>query len=69
MRFDQYEVWAIRARGGTWELVATFTDFDVASAVARNYSYRMRLVHAVYENGKAVKRDVLAEIAGTREEP
>ena len=67
MRFEQYEVWKLV--GDAWEIIAWFTDFAVASAVAGNYSYRMRLVHAVFENGQRTHEDVLAEVGATREHP
>ncbi len=67
MRFEQYEVW--KQVGDGWELIAWFRDFAVASAVAGNYSYRMRLVHAVFENGTRTHEDVLAEVGATREHP
>lgn len=66
-RFEQYEVWA--STKGQWGLVAAFPDVDVASAVFKNRTYRQRLVHAVYEDGKLVQQDVIAEVGGTREEP
>jgi hypothetical protein len=66
-RFERYEVWA--STKGQWGLVAAFPDQDVASAVFKNRTYRQRLVHAVYEDGKLVQQDVLAEVGGTREEP
>jgi hypothetical protein len=67
MRWEQYEIWA--ATKGQWGLVAYFQDFDVATAVFRNRTYRQRLVHAVYEDGKVVQQEVLAEVGGTRELP
>ncbi len=66
-RFEQYEVWTLS--GDKWELVACFREFDVASAVARNRSSRVRLVHAVYEDSKLVSQDVLADVRATRKEP
>ena len=67
LRWEQYEVWA--STKGQWGLVAWFMDAEVASAVFRNRSYRQRLVHAVYEDGKMVQQDVIAEVGGTREDP
>ena len=64
-RWEQFEVWA--QNGAKWEMIASFSDFEVASAMARNRSTRMRLVHAVYENGKIVEQDVLAEVGTTRQ--
>jgi hypothetical protein len=66
-RFEQFEIWKLT--GEQWELVAWFQDFAVASAVAGNYSYRMRLVHAVFEDGARTHEDVLAEVGATREHP
>ncbi len=68
MRFEQYEVWALR--GGGWELLGWFRDFEVANAVARaRHATGVRLVHAVFEDGRPPQRDTLAEIGATRQEP
>jgi hypothetical protein len=48
-------------------MLAFFLDFDVASAVARNRSSRMRLVHAIYQDGVVVNQQVLAELGATRQ--
>jgi hypothetical protein len=61
-RFEQFEVWA--RNGDAWELVAWFRDFDVAQAVAQGRRTGVRLVHAVFEPGRPVRRDTLAEIGG-----
>lgn len=66
-RLEQYEVWA--STKGQWGLVAAFLDLDIASAIFRNRMYRQRLIHAIYEDGKLVQKDILAEVGGTREEP
>lgn len=65
MQSEQYEVWVKNKE--RWDLVATFRDFDAASAVFRNRTYRQRLLMAVYENGQLVRQDVLAEVGRTRE--
>ena len=67
MRTEMFEVWADKA--GKWEIVGAFADLDVASAVARNYTYRMKLLHVVFEDGKRVQEDVLAELGSTRNQP
>ncbi|MCU1284270.1 MAG: hypothetical protein JWO13_620 [Acidobacteriales bacterium] len=54
---------------GKWELVAHFNELDVASAVFKNRTYRQKLVHAVYEDGKVMQQDIIAEVGSTREEP
>lgn len=66
-RLEQFEIWV--ANGERWEFVAAFTDFDVASAVFRNRTYRQKLVHAVYEAGRKTAEDVLAELGSTRTQP
>ncbi|HEY6968909.1 MAG TPA: hypothetical protein VJA94_06885 [Candidatus Angelobacter sp.] len=64
-RWEQFEVWTQNG-SNRWEMIAAFSDFEIASAVARNRSSKMRLVHAIYENGKVLERDVLAEVGATR---
>ena len=66
-RTEQYEIWALNA--DKWELTSSFRDFDVASAVARSRSTRVRLMHVVYEEGQVVEKQVIAEIGATREHP
>lgn len=67
MRWDHFEVWADKA--GNWELVGAFASLDVATAVARNYTYRMKLIHSVFEDGKRVEEQTLAQLGSTREQP
>jgi len=55
--------------GEKWELTSAFRDFDVASAVARSRSTRVRLMRVIYEGGQVVEKHVLAEIGATREHP
>ena len=63
-RFEQYEVWEFNR--GRWELVGAFREFDIASVLAHRRSYRVRLMHVVYENDKPIQQDVLTEIGETR---
>jgi hypothetical protein len=65
LRCEQFEVWA--QNGAKWEMIASFSDFEVAYAMARNRSTKMRLIHAVYANGKIIEQDVLAEVGTTRQ--
>lgn len=67
MQFAQYEIWVLR--GKRWEMSSSYNDFEIASAVAYTYNNRVRLIHAVYENGTCVKQDVLAEVGTPRENP
>lgn len=66
-RWEQYEVWKLMPGNSRWEFVAAFRDFDVASAVARQREYGLRLVRAVYEGNKLAEHHVLAEIGRTRQ--
>ncbi|HWZ43924.1 MAG TPA: hypothetical protein VNW97_10620 [Candidatus Saccharimonadales bacterium] len=65
-QWEQYEIW--QQVGSRWEMLASFPDFEVASAVARTRSSNMRLIHAVYEKGVVVDQQVLAELGATRSE-
>lgn len=56
-------------KAGKWELIATFLDFDLASGVFRNRSYRQKLLHVVYEGNVKLQEDVLAEVGSTRVDP
>jgi len=63
-QWEQFEVWS--QNGTQWEMLAFFQDFEVASAVARNRSSNMRLIHAVYQDGAKVQQQILAELGATR---
>ncbi len=64
-RWEQYEVWQLT--GEKWELVGAFREFDLANAVARNRQTRMRLIHAVYVDGKLKTQDIIADLGSTRD--
>jgi hypothetical protein len=66
-RWEQYEIWV--QNGEKWEMLASFLDFEVASAVARNRSSKMKLMLATYEDGVIVSKDAIAELGTTRAEP
>lgn len=65
-RWEQYEIWGM-ASGSRWEFVAAFHDFDVASAVATRRGRGVRLIRAVYVNGKLAEQEVLVELGQTRQ--
>ncbi len=54
---------------GRWEFVASFVEFDVAYAVAKNRSDRVRLLKVTYDNGAPVEQEVIAEVGATRDQP
>ena len=65
-RFEQYEVWELNQ--GKWELIAAFRDFEIASVLAHKRTYRVRLMHVLYEGNTRVQQDVLTEIGATRKD-
>jgi hypothetical protein len=66
-RFEQFEVWQMNRE--RWEFVASFREFDVAYAVAKNRNNRVRLLKVTYEEGNPVEQEVIAEVGATRQEP
>jgi hypothetical protein len=66
-RWEQFEVWT--QNGEKWEFLGSFMHFDVAQAMAKNRPRRVRLIHAVYEDGKPVEQQILAEVGATRPHP
>jgi hypothetical protein len=54
---------------GRWEFVASFLEFDVAYAVAKNRNERVRLLKVTYENGAPIEQEMIAEVGATREQP
>lgn len=66
-RFQQYEVWQMSH--GRWEFVASFLEFEVAYALTKNRTERVRLLKVTYESGAPVEQEVIAEVGVTREQP
>jgi hypothetical protein len=54
---------------GRWEFVASFLAFEVAYALTKNRTERVRLLKVTYENGAPVEQEVIAEVGATREQP
>jgi len=65
-RCEQFEIWSLAA-DGRWQFAAAFVDFDVASAVASARNHGVRLLHAVYENGRVAEQNVIANLGKLRE--
>lgn len=66
-RWEQFEIWAPSAGDSQWQLVAAFHDFDVASAVAKGRENSVRLIRAVYVDGKLAEQHVLLDRGKTRQ--
>jgi hypothetical protein len=63
-RWEQYEIWSLT--GSRWDLVGTFMDLGVASAVARCRTECFRVIRAVFEDSKRVEEEILVDIGATR---
>jgi hypothetical protein len=50
-----------------WELVAAFPDLDLATEIARNRRSNVRMVRAVYEDGKRTSEEILLDLGSTRD--
>ena len=68
-RVQQYEVWAQAQESGRWDLLASFSEFEAARAVAATRSNRIRLVRVIYEKGQIAESEILAEVGNIREKP
>jgi hypothetical protein len=66
---EQYEIWAQASAGDRWELVASFVELDVATAVANARTPPVKLVHAFYQDGRRLREEVLAEMGSVRPKP
>lgn len=57
---EHFEVWVPDL--GDWRFKALFRDFNVAWVVAGARAGPVRIVRAMYENGKQAERKVVAEL-------
>ncbi|MGE5112608.1 MAG: hypothetical protein ACM3JB_17215 [Acidobacteriaceae bacterium] len=62
---EQFEV--LQLHENKWELVAAFQDLDLATEVARNRRSNVRMVRAVYEDGKRTSEEILLDLGSTRD--
>ena len=63
-RWEQFEIWLFV--NDKWQMAAAFTELDLATAMSKNYTGNMRLIHAVYEGNLCVQKDVLMDLGATR---
>jgi hypothetical protein len=64
IRQEQYEVWVQRGEK-KWEMLCSFQDLGVASAIAKNRPSRTRLICITYEYGKMISQDLVEELGIT----
>lgn len=63
--WEQFEVY--QQDGDKWRLLGAFPDLDIAKAMARTRSTRMRLVRTVYDECSQIEQDVIADLAAVHE--
>lgn len=61
IRQEQYEVWVQRSEK-KWEMLCSFQDLSMASAIAKNRRNRTRLICITYEYGKMISQDLIEEL-------
>jgi hypothetical protein len=61
IRQEQYEVWVQRDEK-KWEMLCSFQDLGVASAIAKNRPRRTRLICITYEYGKMISQNLIEEL-------
>jgi hypothetical protein len=64
IRQEQYEVWVQKAEK-KWEMLCSFQDLGVASAIAKNRPRRTRLICITYEYGKMISQDLIEDLGIT----
>ncbi len=62
--FEQFEV--LKLSGDKWELVAAFSDFELANELAKQRTSNVRLVRASYDNGKRISEEVILSLGSPR---
>ena len=60
-KWKQYELW-VQTGESKWEMVGTFPNADLPTAVARTRSRRARLIEVVYDDNKLLGQEVIAEL-------
>jgi hypothetical protein len=60
-RQQQYEIW-VQHGLRKWEMLASFLDREIASALAQNRKTRTRLICITYEHGRMVSQDLVEEV-------
>ncbi len=61
--WEQFEVY--QQDGERWRLIGAFPDLDIAKAMARTRSTRMRLVRSLYNECSQIEQDVIADLAAS----
>ncbi|HLJ90602.1 MAG TPA: hypothetical protein VKZ53_27585 [Candidatus Angelobacter sp.] len=66
IRTEQYEVWT--QKGERWEMLGSFQELDMATALTKNRSGRQRIICVTYEYGKMISQESIAELGTPRAE-
>ena len=64
IRQEHFEVW-VQSAETKWEMLCSFQDLDMASAIAKNRPSRTRLICITYEYGKIISQDLVEELGIT----
>jgi hypothetical protein len=60
-KWKQYELW-VQTGESKWEMVGTFPNPDLPTAVARARARRARLIEVLYDGNKLLGQEVIAEL-------
>ena len=60
-RQEQFEIW-VQSGLRKWEMLASFADLAIASAIAQNRKGRTRLICVICEKGKMVSQNLIEEV-------
>jgi hypothetical protein len=66
-KWKQYELWAQTAES-KWEIVGLFPNTELATAVANARSSRSRLIEVLYDGGRMLGQEIIAEIGNMRKD-
>lgn len=65
-RWKQYELW-VPAGENKWEMVGVFPTLELPTAMASARVTRARVIEVLYDGGKLLGQEVVAEIGVGRE--
>jgi hypothetical protein len=63
-RYEQFEIWA-QSGLSKWEMLASFADLSLASAIAQNREGRTRLICVTCEQGRMISQNLVEEMGFT----
>jgi hypothetical protein len=67
-KWKQYELW-VQTGESKWEIVGVFPTPELPTAMANARTARARLIEVLYDGGKLLGQEVIAELGASRREP